>query len=116
MQRYQINFLSTTFFPQVFAKKIVQKLTANGTHYTNTSRKILQNNSQWISMFNPLNTIFQRVNTENCEDKSLRLYRIDSESQIIGYEAVKTRHKPDFWDELGIPNPWAEWKYFSQVN
>ena len=44
MPKYKVNFVRATFYPQVLGEKIVQRLTVNGTHYANTSRKILHSN------------------------------------------------------------------------
>ena len=44
MPKYKVNFVHATFYPQVLGEKIVQRLTVNGIHYANTSRKILHSN------------------------------------------------------------------------
>ena len=44
MPKYKVNFVRATFYPQALGEKIVQRLMVNGTHYTNTSRKILHSN------------------------------------------------------------------------
>ena len=44
MPKYKVNFVRATFKPQLLGEKIVQRFTVNGTHYANTSRKILHSN------------------------------------------------------------------------
>ena len=44
MAKYKVKFARATFKPQLLGEKIVQRSTFNGTHYANTSRKILHSN------------------------------------------------------------------------
>ena len=44
MPKYKVNFVCATFKPQLLGEKIVQRLTVNGTHCANTSRKNMHSN------------------------------------------------------------------------
>ena len=51
MPKYKVKFVRATFKPQLLGEKIVQRLTVNGTHCANTSRKNLHSN-YWVYVSN----------------------------------------------------------------